>query len=134
MEKVDTKAFRFAPDVGQLQKAGADAAKVIKDFASITVHMHLKDWTGWKSYSGYCPLGQGKIDSKAILTRADIDHDLLKNNPGKVDIKTILDIVEANHPESDVMVELDPTGPLTPLETVQFSKAYLKTLGYTFKT
>jgi hypothetical protein len=30
-------------------------------------------------------------------------------------------------------VELDPTGPLTPLETVQHSKAYLQSLGYKFK-
>ena len=33
MESVDTRVFKFAPDVGQLQKGGADAAKVVKDFA-----------------------------------------------------------------------------------------------------
>jgi len=133
MEKVDTKVFKFAPDVGQLQKAGADAAKVVKDFLSITVHMHLKDWTGWKHYSGYCPLNQGKMDSKPILKRPDIDHDLLKANPGKVDIKAILDMVEKENPQANIMVELDPGGPLLPLETVQFSRAYLETLGYKFK-
>src|SRR5882762_11776646 len=46
MDAVDTKHVKFAPDVGQLQKGGADAAKVIKD---------------------YCPLGMGKVDIPAIL-------------------------------------------------------------------
>ena len=32
MEAVDTRYLKFAPDVGQLQKGGADAAKVVKDF------------------------------------------------------------------------------------------------------
>ena len=44
MEAVDTKHLKFAPDVGQLQKGGADAAKVVKDFLPILKHMHLKDY------------------------------------------------------------------------------------------
>src|SRR5687768_3700425 len=32
MEKVDSRVFKFAPDTGQLQKAGGDAAKIVKDF------------------------------------------------------------------------------------------------------
>src|SRR4029077_20095134 len=39
MESVNTKYMKFAPDVGQLQKGGADAAKVVRDFAAITTHM-----------------------------------------------------------------------------------------------
>src|SRR5580704_19691392 len=60
MESANTKYLKFAPDVGQLQKGGADAAKVIKDFLPLVKHMHLKDYKGWKNYSGYCPLGMGE--------------------------------------------------------------------------
>jgi inosose dehydratase len=132
MEKVDTKVFKFAPDVGQLQKAGADAAKVVKDFLPIVVHMHLKDFCGWKYYGGYCPLNQGKMDVKPLLQREDIPYDELKANPGKVEIKAILDMVEVANPDADIMIELDPGGPLTALETARCSKAYLQSLGYKF--
>ena len=113
MEAVDTKHLKFAPDVGQLQKGGADAAKVVKDFLPITVHMHLKDFIGGEHFAGYCPLGQGKVDLKAIL-----------------------DMVEGANPNANIMVELDgsPKQPYTPLETAQISKAYLEKLGYTFRT
>jgi len=112
MEGVNTKHCKFAPDVGQLQKGGADAAQCVKDFLSITVHMHLKDWKGWDHYVGYCPLGQGKVD-----------------------IKRILDMVEKSNSSANIMVELDPSAnaPMTPLETAQTSKAYLQNLGYKFK-
>ena len=59
--------MKFAPDTGQLQKAGGDAAKIVKDFKSITAHMHLKDYKGWEHFQGYCPLGEGKVDLQAIL-------------------------------------------------------------------
>ena len=37
---------------------------------------------------------------------------------------------------TDVMVELDPSpdGPMTPLQTVQTTKAYLEKLGYKFRS
>jgi inosose dehydratase len=113
MESVNTKHCKFAPDVGQLQKGGADAAKVVKDFLSLTVHMHLKDWVGWEHYAGYCPVGQGKVD-----------------------IRGILDMVEGANPTANVMVELDPSrnAPMTPLETAQASKSYLQKLGYKFRS
>ena len=112
MEAVNTTHLKFAPDVGQLQKGGADAAKVVKDFLPITVHMHLKDFVGGPHFAGYCPLGQGKVALKAIL-----------------------DMMESN-PTAHVMVELDGSAnqPYTPLETAQISKAYLQKLGYTFRS
>ena len=112
MEAVDTKHCKFAPDVGQLQKGGADAAKVIRDFLPITVHMHLKDFVGGEHMAGYCPLGLGKVDLKAIL-----------------------DMMET-HPDANVMHELDGSSnmPYTPLETARISKSYLEKLGYTFRT
>jgi inosose dehydratase len=111
MEAVDTRYVKFAPDVGQLQKGGADAAKVVKDFLTITVHMHLKDYKGWEHYAGYCPLGQGTVDLKAIL-----------------------DMVEGANPAANIMHELDGSqnAPYTPLETAELGKAFLQKLGYTF--
>ena len=113
MEAVDTRYVKFAPDVGQLQKGGADAAKVVKDFASITVHMHLKDFKGWEHFAGYCPLGEGKVDLKGIL-----------------------DTVEAANPTANIMHELDGSAnpPYTPLQTAEIGKKYLQGLGYTFRT
>jgi inosose dehydratase len=113
MEAANTKHLKFAPDVGQLQKGGANAAQVVKDFLPITVHMHLKDFNGGPHFAGYCPLGQGKVDLKAIL-----------------------DMVEGANPTANIMVELDGSSnaPYTPLETAQISKAYLEKLGYRFRT
>src|SRR5580704_8512705 len=62
MESANTKYLKFAPDVGQLQKGGSDPVKVIKDFLPLVKHMHLKDYLGGEHYSGYCPLGMGKVD------------------------------------------------------------------------
>ena len=111
MEAVDTRHCKFAPDVGQLQKGGADAAKVIKDFLPVTVHMHLKDFVGGEHMAGYCPLGMGKVDLKAILDRME------------------------GNPAANVMHELDGSSkmPYTPHETARISKEYLAKLGYTFK-
>jgi inosose dehydratase len=113
MENANTKHLKFAPDVGQLQKGGADAAKVVKDFLPITVHMHLKDFKGWDHYVGYCPLGQGKVD-----------------------LKSILDMMEKANPKANIMVELDPSkdAPESPLEAARTSKAYLAKLGYQFRS
>lgn len=113
MESANTKVLKFAPDVGQLQKGGADAAKVIKDFLPLVKHMHLKDYLGGEHYAGYCPLGMGKVDIPAVL-----------------------DMVEAGGQQPNIMVELDPSAkqPMTPLETAKTSKAYLQKLGYQFRS
>lgn len=113
MEAVDPKLMKFAPDTGQLQKAGGDAAKIVKDFKSIVVHMHLKDYKGWEHFSGYCPLGEGKVDLKAIL-----------------------DTMEEANPKANIMHELDGSAnqPYTPRQTAEISKAYLQKLGYEFRT
>jgi inosose dehydratase len=103
----------FGPDVGQLAAGGADPVKIVKDFLPVIVGVHLKDWIGGKHWSGYCPLGQGKVDVPAIM-----------------------DLFEKSKRMKYVMVELDPSKepPLTPLETAQTSKAYLQKLGYQFRT
>ena len=109
MEAVDTRVFKFAPDVGQLQKGGADAAKVIKDFASITVHMHLKDFVNGPHMGGYSPLGIGMVD-----------------------LKSILETMEQANPKANIMHELDGSRnmPYTARQTAEISKWYLQKLGY----
>jgi inosose dehydratase len=113
MQAVNPTHMKFAPDVGQLQKAGADAAQVIKDFLPIVVHMHLKDYSGGEHFAGYCPLGQGKVDLVRILT-----------------------MMNDSQPKADVMVELDgsPNQPYTPKQTAEISKAFLQKQGYAFRT
>jgi inosose dehydratase len=109
MESVDTRVFKFAPDVGQLQKGGADAAKVVKDFAAITVHMHLKDFVNGPHMGGYSPLGIGRVD-----------------------LKSILETMEQANPRANIMHELDPSRnmPYTARQTAEISKWYLQKLGY----
>jgi inosose dehydratase len=113
MESVDTRIFKFAPDVGQLQKGGADAAKIVKDFASITVHMHLKDYVSGPHMGGYSPLGIGMVD-----------------------LKSILETMEQANPKANIMHELDPSRnmPYTPRQTAEISKWYLQKLGYMLGT
>jgi inosose dehydratase len=109
MESVDTRVFKFAPDVGQLQKGGADAAQIVKDFAAITVHMHLKDYVSGPHMGGYSPLGLGTVD-----------------------LKSILETMEQANPKANIMHELDPSRnmPYTPRQTAEISKWYLQKLGY----
>jgi inosose dehydratase len=113
MEAVNTKYMHFAPDTGQLQKGGADAAQVVKDFAKITDHMHLKDYSNGKYMGGYCPLGMGFVD-----------------------LVSILDTMEANGLNADIIHELDrgSNSPMTAKETAAFSKHYLMRIGYKFRS
>jgi inosose dehydratase len=110
---VDTRYVKFGPDIGQLQKGGADPVQVVKDHLSLIRHMHLKDYDGGPNYAGYCPLGMGKVNIPAIL-----------------------DMVEKSEMKGKVMVELDSsrTMPIAPGETAKISEAYLQKLGYTFRT
>jgi inosose dehydratase len=112
METVDTRAMKFGPDIGQLQKGGADPVKVVKDFLPIVQHMHLKDYAGGEAYLGYCPLGQGKVDIPAILTM--------------MDGRTISGMI---------MVELDSSQnmPTSPLESATIAKKYLVSQGVGFR-
>ncbi|MEZ5284897.1 MAG: sugar phosphate isomerase/epimerase [Vicinamibacterales bacterium] len=113
MEAVDTTYMKFGPDIGQLQKGGADPVQVVKDFLPIVQHMHLKDFSGGDAFLGYCPLGQGKVDLPAILSMMD----------GK-------------KMNGMVMVELDssPGQPIPPKETATIAKAYLQKHGVSLRS
>ena len=76
-------------------------------------HVHLKDYDGGPYWTNYCPLGKGKVDIAAII-----------------------DLLETQQELKIAMVELDSGGkpPLTPIQTAEASKEYLKKLGYTFRS
>lgn len=115
MEAVDTRYVKFGPDVGQLVKGGAEPAavtKMVKDFASIVHHMHLKDYSGGQFYIGYCPLGFGRVE-----------------------IANILDVLEGRELLGMVLVELDG-GRVTPMpagEAARVSKIFLQSIGASFR-
>jgi len=112
LEAVDTRVVKFGPDVAQLAKGGADPVKVLTDFQPLLQSIHLKDFLGGPHWAGYSPLGQGKVD-----------------------IPTIMDILEKAKQLEWVMVELDGTrnAPMDPFECAKTSKEYLVKLGYTFR-
>lgn len=113
MEAVDTRVLKFGPDIGQLQKGGADPVQVVKDFLPIVHHMHLKDFSSGDPFLGYCPLGQGKVDVPAILTMMD---------GKKID--------------GMIMVELDnsPNMPMTAKDAATIAKTYLSKQGVTLRS
>jgi inosose dehydratase len=113
MENVDTKVVKFGPDVGQLQKGGGDPVKILKDFLPILEHVHLKDYSGEKAYAGYAPLGMGKVD-----------------------LQSVIKILEEDKYDKLVMVELDygRNDPRPPEEAAKINKDYLVKLGYNFRS
>ena len=113
LNAIDTRYMHFAPDIGQAQKGGTDAAQMVKDFAKIIDHMHLKDFKGWEHMGGYCPLGEGKVD-----------------------LKSVLETMEKANPNANIMHELDGSQnmPYTPRQTAEIGKKYLQSLGYSFRT
>jgi inosose dehydratase len=113
LDAVDTNYVKFGPDVGQLAKGGSDPVKVVKDFLPLVQHMHLKDYSGGEHYLGYCPLGQGKVD-----------------------LATILNMMEGTEPKGRIMVELDSAkpDPMPALEAATIAKHFLEKQGYKFRS
>ena len=117
MENVNTTYMKFGPDVGQMEKAGVDPVKTVKDFLPLVEHVHLKDYEGGidNGWLGYSPLGEGKVKLKKILKMLESR----RNKMGGM-----------------IMFELDSDGrhtpPLTPLEAATVSRDLLVNLGYQF--
>jgi inosose dehydratase len=117
MENLDTRYMKFGPDVGQLEKGGADAVKIVKDFMPLIEHVHLKDYAGGDNgYLGYTPLGEGRVKLKKILKMLESRRDKMAGM---------------------IMFELDFDNkiktPLTQFEAAKVSHDYLEKLGYEFK-
>lgn len=105
----DPDLLPFAPDTGQIAKAGDDAVATLRDYKDIIRHVHLKDYGGGRDtgYVGYTPIGEGMIDMAAIFD--------------------ILD--EVNYADW-VTVELDgtPEAPYTPQDACRRSRDHLSAL------
>jgi inosose dehydratase len=120
---VDTRNVGFAPDIGQIQKGGADPMGIVKDYISIIRLVHLKDYSGkiefdregkeidTTGYACYAPLGEGVVELAGIL-------EYLENSAFK----------------GPVLVELDRGAkmPVSAENAVAVNKAFLEKLGYRF--
>jgi inosose dehydratase len=112
MRQVDPSLVFFAPDTGQIQKGGSDTLAVLRDYASLVRHVHLKDFDGGPpgdvedrtGYLNYVPVGSGAVDTKGIVA-----------------------LLEGVGFEGWWMVELDgtPQAPRPPKEAAAMSKRYL---------
>jgi inosose dehydratase len=117
MENLDTNYMKFGPDVGQLEKGGADPVKIVKDFMPLIEHVHLKDYAGGDNgYLGYAPLGDGKVKLKKILKMLEVRKDKMAGM---------------------IMFELDSDNkiqkPITEYDAAKISHDYLEKLGYKFR-
>ena len=116
LENVKTDYMKFGPDVGQLQKGGADPVKIVKDFMPLIEHVHLKDYEGGDNgYLGYAPLGVGKVKLEKIMK-------LLENGREKM--------------AGGIMFELDYDKKIEPrftaFEAAKISRDFLVKQGYSF--
>lgn len=127
MEGTNPDWVSFAPDVGQIQKAGANPVSLVGDYLERIRHIHLKDYDGkplsydengkeidTSGFVGYTPLGEGVVELPAILDL--IEHSDVFDNL--------------------IMVELDggKTTPIPQREAVLRNREYLRSLGYHFRT
>lgn len=109
LDAVDPSLVFFAPDTGQIAKAGDDPIAILRTYKAITRHVHLKDYGGGEptGYAGYVPVGSGVVDMPAIFQ-----------------------ILEEVSFSDWVAVELDgtPEAPRPPREAAAMSKRYLEEL------
>jgi inosose dehydratase len=57
--------INFCPDTAHLAAAGADPARLIRDFADRIKYVHLKDLR--RKPFGFLPLGEGELDMEGIV-------------------------------------------------------------------
>jgi inosose dehydratase len=124
LDAVDTKYVGFAPDIGQIQKGGADPMDFVKDYLSILRLVHFKDYSGSVRFDD---------DGKEIDTTGFACYTPL--GQGVVDLKGILEYLENSSFNGPVMVELDAGKdmPMTAEEAVAINKRFIEGLGYRFE-
>jgi inosose dehydratase len=123
LDAVDTQYVGFAPDIGQIQKGGANPMRFIRDYLSILKLVHLKDYSGNVRFDDE---GQ-EIDTTGFACYTPLGQ-------GVVDIKGILEYLEQSAYNGPVMVELDRGKdiPMTAEEAVKINKEFVESLGYCF--
>jgi len=120
---VDTDLIGFAPDVGQIQKGGADPIDYLKKYLSITRLVHLKDYSGSVEFDA-----EGKeIDTSGFTCYSPLGQ-------GVVKLPEMLDILEGSAFNGYIMVELDigRNMPMTAEEAATINRDYLAKQGYAF--
>jgi inosose dehydratase len=123
LDAVDTRYVGFAPDIGQIQKGGADPKRFVKDYISILRLVHFKDYSGSVKFDA-----EGReIDTSGFACYAPLGR-------GVVDLKGILEYLESSAFDGPVMVELDAglNMPMSSEEAVRINKEYMERLGYRF--
>lgn len=109
MAAVNPDLVGFAPDTGQIAKAGADMLDTLAAYRDRIWHVHLKDWSGGREtgYAEYEAIGSGVLDIPSTFALLD----------------------RANY-QGWVTVELDgtPSAQRSPREAAEMSKRYLSNL------
>jgi inosose dehydratase len=123
-DAVDTNYTGFAPDIGQIQKGGADPLRLVKDYISIIRLVHFKDFSGSVKFDG---------DGKEIDTTGFVCYSPL--GQGVVKLEAILDALEKSSFNGPVLIELDAGEkmPVSAEEAVRINKLYMEKLGYRFE-
>ena len=136
-QRIDPKYVAMAPDIGQIQKGGADPLEIIKTFEPLVKHVHFKDFGGKLEFDAYQKdVVEGESyfnfgeNGKEIDATGYINYCILGD--GVVDLKGILDYLASKNFDGHVMVELDAGTemPVTPQEAVHGNKLYLEKIGY----
>ena len=136
-QRIDPKYVAMAPDIGQIQKGGADPMEIIKTFEPLVKHVHFKDFGGKLEFDSTAnEVGEGETyfnfeeKGKEIDSTGYINYCILGD--GVVDLKGILDYFAAKNFDGAIMVELDAgtNMPVTPKEAVHGNKLYLQKIGY----
>ena len=122
-DAVDTRLVGFAPDIGQIQKGGADPMKFVKDYISILRLVHFKDYCGKVDWDE-----EGKeIDQSGFACYSPLGE-------GVVDLFGILEYLEKSTFDGPLMIELDGgrNRPIPAEDAVRINKEYMEKVGYTF--
>lgn len=117
MDNIDPGKVFMAPDTGQIAKGGGDPAEVVRTYAALVRHIHLKDYVG----------GESKFDRDGELVDRTGYLDYVPLGSGVVDFPAIIAELESNGYDGWWMAELDGTeqAPHSPGEAARLSKEYL---------
>ena len=122
-ETVDASLLATEFDCGWVNVSGENPAEYIRKYAGRCPVVHLKDYTGQRTENMYNLIG---------LKETSKPSELFQFRPvgyGKLDIPSIIKAATESG-TNYFIVEQDSSLDQTPLEAVEMSRKYLKTLGF----